>query len=636
MCGIAGWASPDASRPDEGRLRVLADAIAHRGPDGEGIWTDSGIGLVHRRLAIIDLSEGGRQPMASPDGRFTVVFNGEVYNYRELRSELEKKGVAFRSESDTEVLIQALAAWGIEDGLRRLRGMFAFALWDRDERRLVLARDRIGKKPLFYTHLPDGGLAFASEANALRAVLPSVEIDAAALRLFFGLQYVPAPRTGFREIFQLEPGHYWSWRAGSHSEPKPYHAWPTETTKRSRVEIDEAIRSHLAKAVELRMLAADVSVGAFLSGGVDSAAVVAYARKHVAKLSTFTMGFAGAPEMDERAEAAEAARHFGTDHHAFEATPDDLLAVGDGLVRHYGVPYADSSALPLWLLARETAKQVKVVLTGDGGDEAFGGYRRYAAYRYAKAVSRLTMRVSALPDAMAVLGRQMGDAGAVRFADVLRGFARGPGKAYGELFCGSYFGTRGVHGFLTKEFRERTADFDAVRFVAGRMAGSDTLDAAMRFDAFSYLPDDLNVKMDRATMRWGLEARAPFLDQELFAFALQLPEAEKVAFPRKTKVALKRALRGIVPDAVLDRPKRGFQVPLATWFRGPLAGAWKDRCLDPSGPLAPYVRTEAAKRLFDENARGTDHGNRLWMLYAAAIWLDGMAFPSLPKGPDKG
>lgn len=597
---------------------------------------DPGIGLVHRRLAIIDLSEGGRQPMASPDGRFSIVFNGEIYNYRELRSELEKTGIAFRSESDTEVLIQSLAVWGIEDGLRRLRGMFAFALWDRDERRLVLARDRIGKKPLFCAHLPDGGLAFASEVNALRAFLPSVEVDAFALRQFFGLQYVPAPRTGFREISQLEPGHYWSWRAGVPSGPKRYRAWPTETEKRSRDEIDEAIRTHLAKAVELRMLAADVPVGAFLSGGVDSAAVVAYAREHVDRLSTFTMGFSGAPEMDERVEAAEAARHFGTDHHAFEAAPDDLLAVGEELVRHYGVPYADSSALPLWLLARETAKRVKVVLTGDGGDEAFGGYRRYAAYRYAKAVSRIAARAPALPGAMAVLGRQMGDAGAIRFADVLRGFSRGPGKAYGELFCGAYFGTRGVHDLLTEEFRGQTWDADAVQFVAGRMAGSDALDAAMRFDAFSYLPDDLNVKMDRATMRWGLEARAPFLDQELFSFALKLPEPEKVAFPRRTKVALKRALRGIVPDAILDRPKRGFQVPLAAWFRGPLAGAWKDRCLDPSGPLAPYVRGEAARRYFDENARGLDHGNRLWMLYAASIWLDGVKAGSLPNVPRKG
>lgn len=601
MCGIAGIVTRDGSPPAEDLLRRMAERIAHRGPDGEGVWTSPGAGFAHRRLAIIDLSPSGSQPMHDASGGLTITFNGEIYNYRELRREI---GASWRSESDTEVILEGYKKWG-DDVTTKLRGMFAFALWDADRRRLLLARDRIGKKPLFHATTVAGDLVFASEIKALVPAVPLVP-DLSAIRLFLGLQYVPSPKTGFLGVEHLEPGCLAVWENGVFSVRR-YHEWNVGTVERPAAETDRMICDLLDDAVKVRQLAADVPVGAFLSGGVDSAAVVAFASKHVPGLETFTMGFASAA-FDERAEAKAISEHFGTTHHEFEAKPDDLVALADDLVAHYDAPYADSSALPLWLLARETSKSINVVLTGDGGDETFGGYRRYVAYERA-------LRLAGVPGAagaIRLVSKLKRDPRFARMADVVAS------RSYGEMFCGSYFASRDVADLCVPDFLERTSASDAVAFVAERMCGSSDLDAALRFDLTSYLPDDLNVKMDRATMRFGLEARAPFLDQNVVAFALSLPLNEKVN-RGKTKVALKRAVRGIVPDDALDRPKRGFQVPLAEWFRGPLLDSLRERCL--LGPLLGIAKRDAVERLIEENRRGADHGNRLWMLYALSSWL---------------
>jgi asparagine synthase (glutamine-hydrolysing) len=610
MCGIAGIATDDGSSPDEGLLRRMSAALAHRGPDGEGIWTAPGVGFSHRRLSIIDLSERASQPM-SADG-ITVAFNGEIYNYRDLRKDLD---VSWRTESDTEVILEGYRAWG--DGVVEcLRGMFAFAIWDAPKKRLLLARDRIGKKPLFVARMP-GRLTFASEIKAFEGIV-DLKPDWDAVRLFLGLQYVPSTKTGFVGVEQVEPGHVGIWQDGKW-ETRRYHGWSASAAHHPSStdhDIDEGIRSRLEEAVKVRMLAADVPVGAFLSGGVDSAAVVAYASRYASKpLQTFTMGFPSL-KMDERTEARAIASAFKTEHREFEAKPEDLLGLVDDLVKHYDVPYADSSALPLWLLARETSKHVKVVLTGDGGDETFGGYRRYAAYGDAARLSRFPMT--------AVMSRFAGsilhDARYRRMADVIEAYRSDPSLAYGEMFCGSYFGSVALQDVFGEDFLRETDSSDAVRFVGRSMHGDSSLDAAMRFDLTSYLPDDLNVKMDRATMRFGLEARAPFLDQELVAYSLGLPLNQKVIHGN-TKVALKRALRTIVPDEVLNRPKRGFQVPLAEWFRGPLRGIVRERCVDPKGPLSGIVQSDAVERLIRENDAGADHGNRLWMLLALSTWI---------------
>ena len=611
MCGIAGIVTQNGTPPDEGLLWRMSDSIAHRGPDGQAVWTSPGVGFAHRRLAIIDLSEEAAQPMHGMSGRFTIVFNGEIYNYRELRANLESSGARFRTSSDTEAILEGYRIWGI-DVLKKLRGMFAFALWDGERKELLLVRDRIGKKPLYVARTPSGDFSFASE---MKALVPAVALkpELSDIRLFLGLQYVPSPRTGFAGVSQLLPGSYGIWKNGEWKEEK-YHEWNSEC-RMSNVDIDETIRTKLDDAVKIRQLAADVPVGAFLSGGIDSAAVVAFASKHVSRpLQTFTMGF---PElhMDERREARAIAKQFGTDHQEFEARPEHLQALVEELISHYDAPYADSSALPLWLLAQETAKEIKVVLTGDGGAELFGGYRANAAYANALQLSR----IPGTDHLVRFVGKSKQDPRFLRMAETIQALRANPGTAYGELFCGSYFGSLALHDTFDPEFLAQTDASDAVRFVGSQMAGAG-LQAAMHFDLTSYLPDDLNVKMDRATMRFGLEARAPFLDQELVQYALSLPLKQKVDHG-KSKVALKRALKGIVPDDVLHRPKRGFQVPLAEWFRGPLRELVRSRCLDPELPLAKIVRKEAVERLIRDNDRGADHGNRLWMLLSLSTWL---------------
>jgi len=616
----------------------MSDTLAHRGPDGEGVWTVPGIGLAHRRLAIIDLSPSGAQPMHDQFGQFTIVFNGEIYNYRDLRRELETTGAIFETHSDTEVILEAYRAWGV-DAFSRLRGMFAFGLWDARERSLLLARDRIGKKPLFYAMTSDGHLAFASEIKALAPVM-SFAPDWQAIRLFFGLQYVPSPLTGFVGVKQIPVGSILMWKDAALTV-KSYHRWDERGSSRecenqASETLDlrgEKIRYLLDESVQIRQTASDVPVGAFLSGGIDSAAIVAFAVKHLSRpLQTFTMGFPSL-HMDERREAREIAERFGTDHSEFIAHPEQLAVLVDDLVAHYDVPYADSSALPLWLLARETAKEIKVVLTGDGGDELFGGYRRYGVYEIALALAKLPLVSRASNVICRALACQQGRSFVTpnwqRFMETVSAARRDSGHAYGELFCGSYFGTAALHALFKPEFLCETDSKDAVEFVSQAITSSITtqttqhsepLHSAMFFDFTSYLPDDLNVKMDRATMRFGLEARSPFLDHELAAFALTLPTSAKVHRGR-TKIALKRALRGILPDAVLNREKRGFQVPLAEWFRGQLGFLLRERLLDPSLPIARLVRRDALERLIRENARGRDHGNRLWMLLVFSSWL---------------
>ncbi|MFH1838728.1 MAG: asparagine synthase (glutamine-hydrolyzing) [Patescibacteria group bacterium] len=620
MCGIAGIVKKDKTSPDRDQLERMSGALAHRGPDGRGLWSVPGAGLAHRRLAIIDLSDRGAQPMTDTSGEITVVLNGEIYNYNELKQELSAD---WKSESDTEIILEGYKRWG--DGvIDRLRGMFAFALWDNNKKRLLLARDRIGKKPLFYTITPNGDLLFASEIKAFRGIV-DLKPDWQAVRLFLGLQYVPTPQTGFQGIKQLRPGSYgvWSehgWSLHQYNEWKINHESGYRIPNTEYRNLDEQIRSHLEEAVKIRQLTSDVPVGAFLSGGIDSAAVVAYASKYSDHpLRTFTMGFPNL-HMDERTAASKIASHFGTDHMEFEARPEHLMELIDTLTDHYDVPYADSSALPVWMLARETAKQIKVVLTGDGGDEVFGGYRRYVAYAVALRASKMPGMSGLTPSIGRLISDLLKDPRFKRMAETIEALKSRPSIAYGELFTGSYFSSKGLSSLCVPEFLQQTEDANAAEFIASKMGGKWDLESALLFDLTSYLPDDLNVKMDRATMAFGLEARAPFLDQKLVSFALGLPLNQKVIHG-KTKVALKRALNGIVPDEVLDGPKLGFQVPLAEWFRGPLQPLVNERCLASGSPLHTFMRPQVIEHLITENRKGADHGNRLWMLVSLSTWL---------------
>ncbi|MSR85291.1 asparagine synthase (glutamine-hydrolyzing) [Candidatus Uhrbacteria bacterium] len=616
MCGIAGELRFDNQPINEDRLRRMSERIAHRGPDGEGIWMkDKRVGLVHRRLAIVDLSSAGAQPMVSADGLIAITFNGEIYNYQELRDELSTAGVQLHSTSDTEVLLYLYEREG-EQMLKKLRGMFAFALWDARRQRLFFACDRVGKKP-FYYYLDDKCFSFASELKALTCA-ERPQIDWEAIRLFLGLQYVPSPKTGFLNYASLPPAHYGIIEKNQLTI-KRYDEFSREP--KFPVSFEEAahqVRDLTEESVRLRMIA-DVPVGGFLSGGVDSSILVSLmARQSSEKIHTFTMGF---PSLgfDERAQAKSLADRLGTQHHAFELQPMHVADLVDQMVDVYDAPYADSSCLPTWFLARETRTHVKAVMTGDGGDELFGGYRRYQYFLQATQLKEHGLSWFAIHAGwiMCTIRR---DPRWMRFAETLEGLGKSLGQGYADLFTGGYFGRDQILKLLKDEFRTSTQSADAGAFVLSQYQERLGVEGALAFDLASYLPDDLNVKMDRATMAHGLEARAPFLDQELVRFVSHLP-LSYILKRGKQKPLLRKAFCDLVPAEIFDRPKRGFQVPLAEWFRKELRPLFVERCLSGQSPLLQICRPEIVEQFLKENDRGVDHGNRLWMLLTLATWL---------------
>lgn len=620
MCGIAGVLRWDEEPVREDRLQRMSDTIAHRGPDSMGIWREGRIGLAHRRLAIIDLSTLGAQPMTSLDGRYVITFNGEIYNYLTLREDCERRGDIFRSHSDTEVLLQLYARKGPEM-LADLRGMFAFAIWDRKTERLFCARDRVGKKPFFYQSTKET-FAFASELKALMTD-HRPEIDQRAIRVFLGLQYVPAPLTGFKDIHALPPGYAGMCERSGWRTWKYDAIFETPAFTGSFTQAKDQLRHLLEESIRLRLIS-DVPIGAFLSGGIDSSTIVGLTKKALhTSLSTFTMGFP-ATGYDERPQAQAFAKRHELPHHAFEASSHHASEALDTLTSLYESPYADSSALPTWLLARETAKHVKVVLTGDGADELFAGYRRHAYFAQALRLSRIGGR--ALVPLMRQLSRAFGDQRILRFSRTLAALKNSPQAGYAALFTGSYFSQEDEVALLQPGFAHETEPWSAETWMTQRATQHDPLFDALTFDRTSYLPDDLNVKMDRATMAHGLEARSPFLDQEVVAFASSLP-TEWLLHNGKGKWILKEAFADILPKDLLTRKKRGFQVPLASWFRGELRPLFEERCLSDASPIKQLCQPHTMATLLKENDRGVDHGNRLWMLISLATWLEKHGHP---------
>ncbi len=602
---------------DRDRLAAMSAALASRGPDHAGVWVHKGVGLAHRRLSIVDLSESASQPMVWEDGRYVITFNGEIYNYQALRDELEQGGVRLHSTSDTEIIIALYAREG-EKMLSRLRGMFALAIWDGPRQQLFFARDRIGKKPFFYTH-EAGQFVFASEIKALLSEQSKPSIDLQAIRLFFGLQYVPSPWTGFMGIRCLPPAHYGFVQADGSVSLTRYESYErTGDFRGSYADAVEEVRRLVNESVRLRMIA-DVPVGTFLSGGIDSSIVATLmARNFDGPIQTFTMGF---PTFgfDEREEARDLARRLGADHHEYEAQPGDIPALIDTLVSLYDAPFADASALPTWLLARATRQHVKAVMTGDGGDELFAGYRRYQAFLQAKKLRDHHL------DGLAGMAAHLLSMGLrqpryQRFARLLEAIRRSDGEGYASLFTGSYFSAPDEPALLQPDFCAATQASASEPFVRDHARGAG-LSAALHFDLTSYLPDDLNVKMDRASMAHGLEARAPFLDQELVRFVMTLP-LSLLLKERMPKPLLKAAFQDLLPKEVFRRPKRGFQVPLGQWFRRDLRGLYVERCLTSGVSIHQFCRPQEMERYLRENDRGLDQGNRLWMLLVLATWLE--------------
>src|SRR5215469_2067571 len=655
MCGIAGFLGgfKDGDFPAERareELTAMTRALRHRGPDGEGFWVDAGAGVAlgHRRLAIIDLSPLGAQPMRSASGRFTITFNGEIYNFRALRAELAGRGARFRGGSDTEVLLAAIEEWGVTGALQRSRGMFAFGLWDAAQRLLWLARDRFGEKPLYYGEL-GGAFLFASELKALRAHSHwRGEIDAQALALLLHHQWIPAPHSVFRGIHKLMPGCAVAVRARAggfeleesrYFEPEPI-AMRAAPAPREEAELVEQVSAALAESVRLQMVA-DVPVGAFLSGGIDSSLVVAeMQRASRLPVRTFSIGFEDAA-FDEAPYAREVAAHLGTLHTELTVTPRDALDVIPRLPRMYDEPFADSSQIPTALVCALARRDVTVALSGDGGDELFGGYLRYLEVperwrrlqRPGGAWLRAAARaVAALPAGVLsplVPPLRLASRGRTRSAQRMKERAYSwtaacfPDLYEAETACWQP-GERFVIG-ASPATGSRLADRQAPTHAP---SDAEPLAHMMYTDTRRYLPDDILVKVDRAAMAVSLETRVPLLDAAVAQAAWQIPAATHMRDGRG-KWVLRQLLERHVPRALFERPKRGFAVPIGQWLRAELRD-WSEALLDPArlrreGHLfAP----EIGRRWRQHTSGQADWSNHLWTVLMFQAWLEDFASSS--------
>jgi asparagine synthase (glutamine-hydrolysing) len=622
MCGIAGGVALERGlRPDPDRVRRMAASMAYRGPDGDGLWiSPSGSAvLAHRRLSVIDL-ECGAQPMITPDGHVGLTFNGEIYNFLELREHLVSEGCHFRTNSDTEVLLASFLRHGCSC-FERFHGMFALALWDDSVHQLTLVRDRLGKKPLFYT-VTDGCLYFSSTLESLRTSAPRPwTVSRSALETYLSVGYVPAPSTIYTEACKLEAGTLLTASPGSGIQPVRY--WdemdaftPFEGTFSQAVRHTQELLCH---AVQLR-LRSDVPLGLFLSGGVDSSLLAAIAARECGvRLNTFSIGFDNA-DHDESDVAAAVARHLGTQHHAFHVQPD-LLSVVPTLVAQFGEPLADAAALPLWVLARETRRHVTVALGGDGGDEAFGGYRWYRTFEQLERIrtisggSALTGVRTALSAALASGSRSTLSARAGRALHAIQ--ADDPGVRYATLRM--LFSDTDRHRVLIGDNTSPIAPLDRTPAFFD-LAGGDVLHRMRYADIRTYLADCLNPKVDVATMSHALEARAPLLDHRLVAFGLSLPKHYLVD-RRGGKRILRTLLTQYLPREIINRPKHGFTVPLDDWFRGAARHVAEGLARSESLASLGQLEMDSIAALCTEHLAGRrNHGERLYSLLVLDLW----------------
>ncbi|MDF3297620.1 asparagine synthase (glutamine-hydrolyzing) [Streptomyces tropicalis] len=615
MCGVAGMVSTTSA--DQAVVKKMCDVLAHRGPDGEGFHTGTHVSLGMRRLAVIDV-EGGDQPVFSEDRGVVAVFNGEIYNYRDLRRELLSRGHTFRTNGDGECIVHLYEEHG-EDLVHHLRGMFALAVWDAGNRRLLLARDRVGKKPLFYQDRA-GSLTFASELKALSTVAEAGrEVDPEALHHYLTYQYVPAPWSILRGIRKLPPGSLLTWHDGRVRVRRYWELDFSPADVASEEEAAERTRELLLEATRLRMVS-ERPLGAFLSGGIDSSAVVAaMARISDRPVKTFAIGFDDA-RFDERTHARAVARRYGTDHHEFvvDASALDVLPT---LAWYFDEPFADSSAIPSFYVAQLSRRHVTVALNGDGGDETFGGYTRYAR---AARLERFRVHRAAHP-ALRHLGRTLVGSGQVgthlrRAGLGLAMLGETSPRRYARMM--SYFTPEQKQDLYTAGMCEATSgrdSYDLLDQAFRRSRATDWVNRLMDVDVNTYLPGDLLVKVDITTMANSLEGRSPFLDHHLMEWAARLPAELKVR-GGTTKYLLKKALRDWLPHDVLHRPKQGFGVPLAHWLRTDLRDVARDVLTDRTATSRGYFRPEAVSTLLEEHVAGSDHARRLWALMQFELW----------------
>lgn len=623
MCGICGVAYPDGRRGDPQPLRVMNDAIRHRGPDSEGSYVADGIGLAMRRLSIIDI-QGGDQPISNEDESVWVILNGEIYNYPEMRVELERRGHRFKTKTDTECILHYYEDEG-DACVRRLRGMFAFALWDGKRRRLLLARDRLGKKPMHYA-IQGGQLFFCSELGALVKALPArPEIDLEAIDLYLSLQYVPEPRTVYHGVFKLTAGHTLCWEQGK-ATIQQYWDYSHQPKIRAREDdLAAELRGRLREAVRIRLMS-EVPLGAHLSGGLDSSIVVSLmAELSDTPVQTFSVGFEE-QGFTELPYARAVAKRYATNHHEFMLRFDDLPDTLRAMARHFGEPFADPSALPLFHLARLTRQSVTVALNGDGGDEALAGYQRYwldpLASLYLRAPRWLTR------NAIPALGRKLrADFSKPTGQSAVDGIKRlgrlvDVDPRASMLRWSSFFSPDQRQDLWQRQHWSSFAGDNAERFIvdAFNRGSGTTLDRTLYADVHTYLPGDLLVKADRMTMAASLEARSPFLDHEVIEWTARLPDRVRVRGGRG-KQLLRKAFANALPAEVLGHRKQGFGVPIAAWFRGPLREWSRSLLIESASPLRRWFNLDPIEAMLAEHVEGrADHGKRLFALVMLAAW----------------
>jgi asparagine synthase (glutamine-hydrolysing) len=620
MCGICGKLNFDGQPVDETLIRRMEDVLFHRGPDGRGSYVEGSIGLGHRRLSIIDLSTGD-QPMSNEDGSIWIVFNGEIYNFPELTRELQARGHRFKSRSDTEAIVHLYEEYGA-GCVKKLRGMFAFALWDERERRLLLARDRAGKKPLFYRLTADS-LAFASEIKAILQD-PAVprELDVQAMHDYLTYQYVPPPATIFKGINKLPPAHTLVWEKGQVRIERYWDLYYTPKLAISEEEAAQHLRELLREAVRMRLIS-DVPLGALLSGGIDSSFVVALMAELMDQpVQTFSIGFAE-QDFDELPYARIVAERFATDHHEFIVRPDALEVLPE-LIWRFDEPFADSSALPTYYVSKITRQHVTVALNGDGGDESFAGYPRYLGFRIVRLYQLLPrpLRERLIGGVLAALPTLTARPG---FWYLLARLNEISLASEAGLYAQSviFFNDNRKLALYSPALRDELQARDSLDYILhyfGDDQATEFVDQMLYSDVMTYLPGALLVKMDRMTMAHSLEGRSPFLDHELMEFAASLPADFKLR-GRTLKYLLKQAGEGILPPEILHRAKQGFSVPLNYWFRGELRGFLQEVFAAPRLVAEGYFNGETLARFLREHLEGrADHSHRIWALLCLELW----------------
>jgi asparagine synthase (glutamine-hydrolysing) len=620
MCGIAGAAGAVADRA--ALLGAMSLALAHRGPDEAGLYEDDHVALAIRRLAIIDVA-GGQQPYRNERGTVHAVFNGEIYGYAALRDRLERVGHTFRSRTDGEVIVHAYEEFGMRF-VEELDGMFAIALWDSGEQKLVLARDRLGKKPLFVAHHQDGSLTFASELAALLMdERIGRDVDPSALAEYLQYGYVPSPRSILSAVTKLEPGTLMTWTPAG--EVHRHRYWSLDYEPKHRLSYGDALdefEERARLAVKARLVS-DVPLGLFLSGGIDSSYVLAQmVAAGAPTVETFSIGFEDS-RYDERAHARQVAEHFGSVHHDALMDPADLVELLGQMVRHYGEPFADSSAVPSFYLARMARQTITVALTGEGGDELFGGYYRHQAARFAAYLDRLPPGARHFAGASATgLGSELAHPMSARHKlyRFLRSISLEPGERYAEWTA--------VMGAPERQALAPGLGAVAPFIPPGRAL--DSLDRALAVDTARSLPDQLLVKMDIATMASSLEARAPLLDYRLVEWTARLPRSFKQRGTERKRLIADALARHLPPER-FKRPKMGFTAPIAAWLRGELSELTADTLLSDACRQRGIVEPKSVERLIQRHRDGEDHTRGLWALLMLELWYQEFVDRTVPR-----